>query len=187
MWWCNLKARGNPLYLLYSRLFHNLVGTCISFLLLGSKLPQTQQLKITYFLPPCSTEVQVGSTGFSAESHKAKIKMSARLDLIWRLREESTSRLTQDVGRIHLFVVIGLRCPIPFWLSDRGCHQVVTATIFPSMWPPPSSNSQWHIKSFLQLHSQQQDPSPCIPHTHTLTLIFCSQLNKLPAFRGSCD
>lgn len=82
LWWCNLKARGNPLYLLYSRLFHNLVGTCISFLLLGSKLPQTQQLKITYFLPPCSTEVQVGSTGFSAESHKAKIQMSARLDLI---------------------------------------------------------------------------------------------------------
>lgn len=93
----------------------------VTFLLLCNKYHIHNGLKqhplmISLF---CKSEVQVGPPRvLCLGSHKAKIKMLARLALIWRLWEESASRLTQAIiGRIYFLVAARLRSLFPCWLS----------------------------------------------------------------------
>lgn len=101
---------------------------------------------------------------------RSQTKVVAAQALIW---EDSTSKVTQVVGRIHCHVLVGL-AP---WLT--GCQLRVILSFerllaFPGSWPPPSSKpaiadqvSLW----FASLWSPSASSSYVLFHTPILITI----------------
>ena len=86
------------------------------------------------------------------------------------LGEKSASELIQAVGRIHFLAVAGLRSHFLAGCQLGACLSSLSTPI-PTHGPPLSSSQQWHADA---------------PHAPNLSdFLFCHQLVKDPAFRGS--
>lgn len=123
---------------LYNQLLNiDYLLSCISYLLLGNKLPQMQRFKamhtyycISWFLWNRSLGMaqQVLCCGpyRAVKSQLFKMLAGAEVSSGDSAGEESTSKFTQIVGRI-CFLTIGLRVLASCW-SAGGCPQQVEAT-----------------------------------------------------------
>lgn len=118
----------------------------ISFLLLCGKLPQEEQLKTYPYL---------------LWLHGLKVKSMGRLSYIFCLGqsqlacwygllshgswEKFTLKVIQIFGRIRFLAIVGLRSPVPCWLSAEGHFQLLEAThILCHVVPPTSKPASVH-------------------------------------------
>ena len=118
----------------------------------------------------------MGLSGFSAQSHKTKIKVSASYTFIRRLWEEFTTERIPTVSKTPFLSAVGLRSPFPCWLSAEG-HLQLEAPLWSLHVDPPSQNQQW-CTEFSCLESLN------FPFSR---ISLASSWRLYSAFKGSCD
>lgn len=129
----------------------------ISFLFLGNKLPETQQLKTYYLTMSVPQESRHGLTVSLAQGlTKPQSRYKSGCLLIWGLDwGRVTSKLSQVVDRIHFLIVVGLRGLASYWLSAGGTQ--VLEAISSSLPHDPLLSSQ-HDSSLLQAQQEHVQP-----------------------------